>query len=59
VAVESDGKIVVVGTGLPQGGQLDRLNPDGSFDTSFGSSGVVGLGNTPDSSPCSPMAKFS
>ena len=47
LAVQSDGKIVVAGTGLPQGGELDRLNSNGSFDSTFGSNGVVGLGNTP------------
>jgi uncharacterized delta-60 repeat protein len=47
VAVQSDGKILAVGTGLPQGGQLVRLNPNGSFDTSFGNAGSVGLTQTP------------
>ena len=46
VAVQSDGKILAVGTGLPQGGQLVRLNSDGSLDTSFGNGGSVGLAQT-------------
>lgn len=47
VAVQPDGKILAVGTGLPQGGQLIRLNSNGSFDTTFGNSGSVGLELTP------------
>jgi uncharacterized delta-60 repeat protein len=40
VAIQSNGAIVVAGN--PSGGMgLDRLNPDGSFDTTFGSGGVV------------------
>jgi uncharacterized delta-60 repeat protein len=46
VAVQPDGKILAVGTGLPQGGQLVRLNSDGSFDTSFGNGGSVSLALT-------------
>jgi len=41
LAVQSDGKIVVAGTGIPGGGALDRLNSDGSLDTSFGTDGSV------------------
>ncbi|RLA71589.1 MAG: hypothetical protein DRG30_08360 [Epsilonproteobacteria bacterium] len=52
VAVQSDGKIIVAGTTAIQGcgdnnesfftrGLLERLNSDGTFDTSFGSDGVV------------------
>ncbi len=47
VAVQSDGKILAVGTGLPQGGQLIRLNTNGSLDTSFGTAGSVSLTLTP------------
>jgi uncharacterized delta-60 repeat protein len=47
VAVQADQKILAVGTGLPQGGQLIRLNPDGSFDASFGNGGSVALALTP------------
>ncbi len=47
VAVQSDGKILAVGTGLPQGGHLVRLNTDGSTDTTFGDNGSVFLELTP------------
>jgi len=48
VAVQSDGKIVVVGTAMAPGGtgsnssdmMVVRLNADGSLDTSFGDSGI-------------------
>jgi len=43
MAIQPDGKILVSGTGIPGGGDLDRLNPDGSFDTSFGNNGSVFL----------------
>lgn len=43
MAIQPDGKILVSGTGIPGGGALDRLNPDGSPDTSFGNSGSVFL----------------
>jgi uncharacterized delta-60 repeat protein len=49
VLVQPDGKIVVVGTGNPNRDfAIVRLNPDGSFDTSFDSGdntfdGVVGV----------------
>ena len=46
VAIQTDGKILAVGTGLPSGGQLIRLNADGSFDASFGNGGSVGLAVT-------------
>jgi len=46
VAVQSDGKILAVGTGLPNAGQLVRLNSDGSLDTSFGNGGSVVLTQT-------------
>jgi uncharacterized delta-60 repeat protein len=41
LAVQPDGKIVVSGTGIPGGGALDRLNSDGSLDSSFGNNGSV------------------
>ena len=47
VAVQASQKIVVVGTGLPGGGQLIRLNTNGSEDTSFGNGGSVPLQVTP------------
>jgi uncharacterized delta-60 repeat protein len=47
VAIQADQKILAVGTGLPQGGQLIRLNSDGSLDPSFGNGGSVGLSLTP------------
>ena len=47
VDVQSDGKIVVFGTHSPQNSSqrsvVVRLNPDGSFDTSFGEKGVFTL----------------
>jgi uncharacterized delta-60 repeat protein len=47
MAVLSDGKILVLGNGLPQGGDIYRLNANGSIDTTFGSNGSVFLANTP------------
>ena len=47
VAVQTDGKIVVAGTGVPGGGQLLRLNTDGSMDTSFGNNGSIFLNASP------------
>jgi uncharacterized delta-60 repeat protein len=47
VGIQTDGKIVAAGTGLPGGGRLVRLNSNGSVDTSFGSSGFVTLTFTP------------
>jgi len=47
VAIQSDGKILAVGTGLPQGGQLVRLETNGSLDASFGTNGSAFLGVTP------------
>jgi uncharacterized delta-60 repeat protein len=48
VAIQSDGKIVVAGTGIfgnppAFGSMLFRLNTDGTLDTSFGSGGVVNV----------------
>src|SRR5262249_6508072 len=43
IAVQSDGKIVVVGSGGSTGNDFEvvRYNPNGSLDTSFGSGGKV------------------
>ena len=47
IAIQPDGKILVGGTGFccspgaTSGAVLIRLNPDGSFDSSFGNGGVV------------------
>jgi uncharacterized delta-60 repeat protein len=46
VAIQSDGKIVVAGTGVFNGGFSDmlfRLNTNGTLDTSFGTGGVVNV----------------
>lgn len=58
VAVQSDGKILAAGTGLPEGGQLIRLNTDGSMDTSFGSNGSVFLSSTPAALALQPDGKI-
>lgn len=36
MALQSDGKILVTGTGVPGGGALYRLDPNGAIDTTFG-----------------------
>jgi uncharacterized delta-60 repeat protein len=41
VAIQSDGKIVVAGTGSSNNDTLIRLNTDGTLDSSFGSGGVA------------------
>ncbi len=41
-AIQSDGKIVVVGT-TPGGDALARLNVNGTLDSSFGSGGIVNI----------------
>jgi uncharacterized delta-60 repeat protein len=41
VAIQSDGKIVIVGTSNLSDFDVMRLNPDGSFDTSFDADGKV------------------
>jgi len=41
VAMQSDGKIVVAGTGADNGDTLIRLNTDGTLDSSFGSGGIA------------------
>src|SRR5439155_5729866 len=47
VLIQPDGKLLVGGqavagaSGVSQDMELVRLNPNGSFDTSFGNSGVV------------------
>jgi uncharacterized delta-60 repeat protein len=46
IAIQSDGKIVVAGTGFANGGFTDmliRLKTDGTLDASFGSGGIVNL----------------
>src|ERR1700693_3967203 len=46
VAIQSDGKIVLAGTGVANdqlADELIRLNTDGSLDTSFGSGGTANL----------------
>ncbi len=54
MAIQSDGKIVVVGDGSISGPTWDfavvRYNPDGSLDTSFGGTGIVvtPVGNSHD-----------
>jgi uncharacterized delta-60 repeat protein len=47
LGIQSTGKIVVAGTGLPQGGQIVRLNSNGTIDSSFGTDGSVSLSATP------------
>jgi len=44
VALQADGKIVIVGTDS----SIARYNSDGTLDTSFGSGGVVAAGALPD-----------
>jgi uncharacterized delta-60 repeat protein len=41
VAIQSNGDIIVAGLDASLGIGLDRLNPDGSFDATFGSGGIV------------------
>ena len=43
VAIQQNGRIVVMGTGgpTPVAFRVARLNPDGSFDTTFGSGGTA------------------
>jgi uncharacterized delta-60 repeat protein len=43
VAIQSDGKIVAAGTGIPGGEQVARFNTNGSLDTTFGTAGVAAL----------------
>jgi uncharacterized delta-60 repeat protein len=48
VAIQSNGKIVVAGGGVVNGGFADilfRLNTNGTLDTTFGSSGIVTVEN--------------
>jgi uncharacterized delta-60 repeat protein len=47
LGIQSTGKVVVAGTGLPQGGQIVRLNTNGTIDSSFGNGGSVSLSVTP------------
>jgi len=46
LAIQTNGQILVLGNGIPQGGDIYRLNTNGSVDTSFGSDGPVFLANT-------------
>jgi uncharacterized delta-60 repeat protein len=43
MVIQSDGKILAAATGVPQGGQVARLNTNGSLDTTFGTSGIATL----------------
>jgi len=43
VAIQLDGKIVAVATGIPGGEQVARFNTNGSLDTTFGNAGVAAL----------------
>jgi len=43
VAIQSDGRIVVVATGIPGGEQVARFNTDGTLDTAFGAGGIAAL----------------
>jgi uncharacterized delta-60 repeat protein len=43
VAIQSDGKIVVVASGVPPREAVARFNSDGSLDNAFGSAGVASL----------------
>lgn len=53
IALQSDGKIIIAGTGTITAGLFLRLNPDGSIDTSFNTgaganSSVYGVAVQPD-----------
>jgi uncharacterized delta-60 repeat protein len=43
VVIQSDGRIIVAGNNGGGPMELDRLNPDGRFDATFGSGGIVVL----------------
>jgi uncharacterized delta-60 repeat protein len=47
VAVQANGHIIVAG-GNDESIELDRLNPDGSFDSTFGSGGIVAVSPPPN-----------
>jgi uncharacterized delta-60 repeat protein len=47
VAVQANGHIIV-GGGNDASIELDRLNPDGSFDSTFGSGGIVAVSPPPN-----------
>jgi uncharacterized delta-60 repeat protein len=47
MAIQPNGQILVVGTGLPGFGSIVRLNTDGSIDTTYGTNGAVTLTITP------------
>jgi len=48
VAVQADGKIIVVGEGTNHAGTILRLNTDGSFDTTFGNNGITTFAPIPE-----------
>jgi serralysin len=48
VALQADGKIVLVGEGTDRAGTILRLNADGSFDTTFGDGGRTTFAPLPD-----------
>jgi len=58
IAIQPDGKVLVVGTGVPGGGDLDRLNADGSVDNSFGSQGVAHIDGNPGQLVLQPDGKI-
>jgi uncharacterized delta-60 repeat protein len=58
LGIQSSGKIVVSGTGLPGGGQIVRLNTNGSIDTTFGNNGSVVPSITPEAMILQPDDKI-
>lgn len=48
VALQADGKLVLVGEGTDGAGTILRLNADGSFDTTFGDGGRTTFAPIPD-----------
>ncbi len=58
IALQHDGRILVIGS---QGGMfnfLERLNPDGSVDTSFGSAGFMSLSYIPQALAVQPNGRI-
>jgi uncharacterized delta-60 repeat protein len=47
IAIQANGPIIVAG-GNGASIELDRINPDGSFDTTFGSGGIVAVNPPPN-----------
>lgn len=45
LAIQSDGKIVAAANGIPSRFAVGRFNPNGSVDTTFGTSGFAHIGN--------------